>query len=274
MMSELFKNWLREQLIGLVGVQQAVVNPPAEVVSRAYPVDIRALLWTGVIVNIYVLEDVPKPRTIRQILQHDTGQGIGTLFVLAPHLAPAPGAQFVPAEWMLNIHALSHERFYAYPPDNREMALLQIHLERIDATERYEAIYGPQLVLDRLHYGRITIRQRAIKGYWLAAHFGPGSFWQQERRKFYVPPPRAQATNGRTPPPASPSGRVQTALERSYAVLGVQLNATQEEVKTAFRRQVFNVHPDVSALPKLVAEEKFRMLAEAYEYIKAERGWS
>jgi DnaJ-domain-containing protein 1 len=270
MMSESLKSWLKQKLVGLVGVQQAVVNPPAEVVSRAYPVDIRVLLWTGVIVNIYVLQEAIKPRTIRRILQHDTSTGIGSMFIIAPHLAPAPGAQFAPPEWMLNLHALHHERLYAYPPENREMALMQIHLERIDATERYEAIYGPRLEMDRLHYGRITIKQRAIKGYWLTANFGPTPFWQQERRKFYVPPPRS--TNGSSPPPRP--GRAMTDLERSYEVLGVRLNASQEEVKIAFRRQVFNVHPDVSALPKIIAEEKFRMLAEAYETIKAERGWA
>jgi DnaJ-domain-containing protein 1 len=269
-MSERLKSWLKGKLTGLVGVQQAVVNPPAEVVSRAYPVDVRALLWTGVIVNIYVLEDAIKPRTIRQIIQHDTGQGIGTMFIVAPHIAPAPDAQFAPPEWMLNLHALGHERLYTYSPEDREMALLQIHLERIDATERYRAMFGPQVQMERLHYGRVTVKQRAIKGYWLTANFGPAPFWQHERRKYYMPPPRS--TNGSTPPPAP--GQPKTELERSYEILGVHQNATQEEVKTAFRRQVFNVHPDVSALPKIVAEEKFRMLAEAYEYIKAERGWS
>lgn len=273
-MSKRLKDWLRDRLIGLVGVQQAVIDPPAEVVSRAYPVDVRVLLWTGVIVNIYVLEDAIRPRTIRQIIQHDTGQGIGTLFILAPHLAPAPDARFAPPEWMLNLHALSRERLYAYPPEDREMALLQVHLERIDATEQYEAIYGPEVPMERLHYGRLTVKQRAIKGYWLTAHFGPAPFWQQDRRRFYMPPPRssARSANG-SAPPAMP-GRPKTELERSYELLGLHSNATQEEVKTAFRRQVFNVHPDVSALPKIIAEEKFRMLAEAYETIKAEKGWT
>ena len=54
----------------------------------------------------------------------------------------------------------------------------------------------------------------------------------------------------------------------------MHLNATQEEVKLAFRQRVFSVHPDVSALPKVMAEEKFRLLAEAYEYIKTAHGWS
>ena len=52
------------------------------------------------------------------------------------------------------------------------------------------------------------------------------------------------------------------------------MNASYEEIKIAFRRQVFNVHPDVSALPKVVAEEKFRLLAEAFDLIKEKRGWN
>ncbi len=277
-MSDRLKGWLRVKLVGLMGVQQAVVDPPAGVVSRSYPVDIRVLLWTGVVVHIYVLEDAPKPRTIRQIIQNDTNQGIGSLFIIAPHLAPAPRAQFTPPEWMLNLHALSHERLYTYAPENREMALLQIHLERIDASELYEAIYGPAVNMERLHFGRVTIRQKAIRGYWLAAHFGPAPFWQKERQRFYMPPPRwsrpSNGSSGSAGSPPSAPGRPKTELERSYEILGIHHNATQEEVKTAFRRQVFNVHPDVSALPKIIAEEKFRMLAEAYEVIKAERGWS
>ncbi|MBZ0301778.1 MAG: J domain-containing protein, partial [Anaerolineae bacterium] len=143
----------------------------------------------------------------------------------------------------------------------------------------YETLYGPQVHMERLHYGRMAVRLRAMKGYWLTAHFGSTAFWQQERRQFYMPPPRRPAegtgTNGRTNAGTAGLPRSEkTRLEHSYDVLGVHQDATQDEVKTAFRRQVFNVHPDVSALPKFMAEEKFRILAEAYEYIKIERGWS
>ncbi|HLV36765.1 MAG TPA: DnaJ domain-containing protein [Spirillospora sp.] len=281
-MSERLKKWLSEQLIGLVGVQQCVVNPAGGIVSRSYPVDLRVLLWTGVIVNIYVLEEIPKPRTIRGIVHHDTGQGMGVMFIVAPHLVPAPRARFSPPEWLMALHALNHERIYTYAPEDREMALMQIHFERVDATELYEAIYGPEVVMDRLHYGRVAVKPRMLKGYWLTGHFGMASFWQNERKNFYMPPPRQhkstsadghQAANPASDASETNSRREKTRLEISYEILGVHMNASEDEVKTAFRRQVFSVHPDVSALPKMMAEERFRILAEAYEYIKAERGW-
>jgi molecular chaperone DnaJ len=54
----------------------------------------------------------------------------------------------------------------------------------------------------------------------------------------------------------------------------VNREATRDEVKAAFRRMAFELHPDVSDLPRHVAEERFKMLSEAYEYIKTTRGWS
>lgn len=279
-MSDRFKNWLNDQLIGLVGVQRSALDPAAGVVSRSYPADLRVLLWTGVIVNIYILHEAPKTRTIKHILQQDTGQGVGAMFIVAPQLIPAPQAQLVPPEWMIALQSLNNDRLYTFSPEDRQMALLQVHLERVDATEAYSAIYGPQVVLERLHYGRIAVKPRAVKGFWLTAHFGSMPFWQEARRDFYMPPPRReepssasnghQQTNGATPS----ARREKSRLEASYDILGIGMSATHDEVKTAFRRRVFSVHPDVSALPKMMAEEKFRILAEAYEYIKSERGWS
>ena len=51
------------------------------------------------------------------------------------------------------------------------------------------------------------------------------------------------------------------------------LDAAHEQVREAFRRQVFDVHPDVSALPTALAEERFRAVAEAWEHIRSVRGW-
>lgn len=272
-MTDRLKQWLKDNLIQLVGVQQVVVNPAPGIVTRAYPADLRVVLWTGGIINIYALADILKPRALKAIIQHDTGQGVGSMFIVAPHLVPAPRTQFDLPEWLMALHALNNERVYTYPPDDREMALLQIHFERIDATERYEAIYGPQVKLERIHYGRVVVKPRAVKGFWLTAHFGPTPFWQHERQQFFMPPPRQQySANGTAAADGQPAPR--SPLEISYEILGIHMNASQEEVKTAFRRQVFSVHPDVSALPKMMAEEKFRALAEAYETIKVARGWT
>ncbi len=64
--------------------------------------------------------------------------------------------------------------------------------------------------------------------------------------------------------------------ESAYKILGINSNATDDEVKKAYRDMAKKYHPDkVSHLGdevKKAAEEKFRKVNEAYETIKKERG--
>ncbi len=52
-----------------------------------------------------------------------------------------------------------------------------------------------------------------------------------------------------------------------YEVLGVQKNASEEEIKTAYRKMAMKYHPDKNPGDKS-AEEKFRQATEAYEILK------
>lgn len=52
-----------------------------------------------------------------------------------------------------------------------------------------------------------------------------------------------------------------------YEVLGLQRNASEQELKSAFRRLAKDFHPDKNPGDK-VAEQKFKELAEAYEALK------
>jgi molecular chaperone DnaJ len=58
-----------------------------------------------------------------------------------------------------------------------------------------------------------------------------------------------------------------------YQMLGIERNASEKEVKKAFRMMALRVHPDVSALPRVEAERRIKELNEAYEYIKDYHGW-
>ena len=64
--------------------------------------------------------------------------------------------------------------------------------------------------------------------------------------------------------------------DSSYAVLGIQPSATDDEVRTAYRRMAMKNHPDKVATlgPEVqkAAAEKFRQIQEAYETIKKKRG--
>jgi curved DNA-binding protein len=51
-----------------------------------------------------------------------------------------------------------------------------------------------------------------------------------------------------------------------YAILGVDRNASAEDIKKAYRKLARKYHPDVSKEPN--AEEKFKEMAEAYETLK------
>jgi len=52
-----------------------------------------------------------------------------------------------------------------------------------------------------------------------------------------------------------------------YEVLGVSRNATEEEIKQAFRRLALKYHPDRNADNRKEAEERFKEISEAYEVL-------
>ncbi len=66
------------------------------------------------------------------------------------------------------------------------------------------------------------------------------------------------------------------STDSSYKILGVNRNATNEEIKKAYRGLAVKYHPDkVSYLGDDIrnkANEKFQQINEAYENIKKERG--
>ena len=65
--------------------------------------------------------------------------------------------------------------------------------------------------------------------------------------------------------------------EKWYKILGVNKNATDSEVKKAYRKMALKYHPDkltgVSEDIKKLATQKFQAVKEAYEKINKERSY-
>jgi len=68
----------------------------------------------------------------------------------------------------------------------------------------------------------------------------------------------------------------QSKSASSYKILGIDMTATNEQIKNAYRNLAIKYHPDKYATqsPQVQqdAEAKFIEIQNAYETIKAERG--
>jgi DnaJ-domain-containing protein 1 len=68
------------------------------------------------------------------------------------------------------------------------------------------------------------------------------------------------------------SGGLQNrSLADPYRTLGLQRSASDEEIKTRYRKLLWILHPDTAGAEG--TEELFRAVTDAYEAIKKERGW-
>ncbi len=273
------KLWLRTKIIEIASVQSCYVTSGNSLVVNT---------WTGVVVNIFLLEEPPKTRAIKHVLQEGTQIGVGAMFILAANLLPPPDTRFEAPEWLLALHAVHRECLYTYTltSNGDEPRIIPAHLDQIGNSSNYVIKYGPSIKFETLRYTKAAVRPRYIKGDWLVADFGYNAFWRDPHRPRTTTyrRPAANDTQWRSwsqttweqnvsqeiPVPQRP---VNNLMTKYYQMLQLETDATPQEVKAAFRKLALAVHPDTSSLPKEEAAAKFRELTEAYEFIKRQKNW-
>lgn len=271
------KKWLREQLIPLVNVQRVSLTQASAAGDPVRDVDLTVFTWAGVVIQVHLLDEAIKPARVRRILENASGVGIATLFILDAALLPRPSERVEGDKWYMVFQQLGNDRLYSYRigkngPEIRAGQFIPV------SRHETELQYGPAIPIQQIRYLRQTIKHPAVKGYWLMADFETeGSARNPAYRSTthtnpagMQRPPSANSNGSHTPPSQPPQ---KTRLDSSYELLGVPREATREEVKAAFRKKAFAVHPDVSTLPKEEAEALFKVLSEAYEYIRSTNSW-
>ncbi len=276
---EIIKRWLKTKLAGVMNVQACFITHGNTLVVTT---------WTGVIVNVYLLDEAVKTRTIKRILQESGDLGIGSLFIVKRELLPDERERADIKEWLLAVHEVTRERVYTYTLYDDEPKLGQAHFEPIGSTGDFVTRHGPSINFEQFRCYRMSVKARFIKGDWYVADFGLSNFWHDPHKIHYQPNYRrpdtatnttwhswSQATweqNQTTPLDKAPVQRDRLTI--SYELLEVSRDATRDEVKNAFRRLAFQLHPDTSQLPKHEAEKRFLQLTEAWEIIKEANEWN
>lgn len=274
-----FREWLKIQISRMVSVQSVTLGPHA---------DLQIYNWSGVRVHLHLLDQVVKPRQLKRVLQEATDTGINSLFLVDARLLPADGERIPPSNWLLTLHSLGGERIFAYRVQNGVPEVIQIHLEPINGTDDYKAWHGPRIPFTQMRVYRKVLKQpRAIKGNWLVADFHCQDFWKSNDHRTYHQRARAghrsdttwqtwsgyQTTWRNNPATEERRSPIRTHLDNCYLLLGVDMGATREEIKAAYRKQAKTLHPDTSNLPQGEAAERFQALNAAYDYIKSANGW-
>jgi hypothetical protein len=275
-----FKKWLRDQLIEMVGVQRCAFGQPHMAAAPARDVDLVLTLWTGTVIHIHLLHEPLKPPVARKILSTATEVGIPVLFMLNGVLLTQHKERAAADRWFVPFQALAEDRVYAYWLQDRGPELRPVQFRPYSRVE-IETLYGEPVMLTQVRHARIDVTQPALKGYWLLADFenelstGTAPIRNTDYTQYQYTGPRYEK-NGR---PQGGTGRANgsqplaSKLDAAYAFLGLAKGASKEQVRAAFRKIALQTHPDVSALPVTVAEERFRLLTAHYEVIKQSNGW-
>lgn len=286
----LFKKLLRDQIAGFVSVQRCTLGQPGMVSAPVREADIVVKMWAGVVIHIHIIDEPIKINKVRRIIESATDSGIPVLFLLEASLMPPPKTKIATDLWFVPFQSLVADRLYCYRVTENKPVIFPVQFRPYSRIE-LEVSYGAPLAISQIQHSRVSVRQSALKGFWLLADFesDPSANAPPIRRTDYssyqYTGPRTSfqdlphwekipgSDKGNTTPPPNVNLPQKSKLELAYEVLGVTTSATREEVKAIFRKLAFEVHPDVSTLPKPEAEARFKVLTEAYEFIKTANRW-
>lgn len=274
--------WLRDHFAQVADVRVATTEPDNTVIFQTHQADLVVSTWMGARFYVYLLDAIPKVRDLKNTLRDNSRAGIGTLFVLDAALLPAAGSTLKAPEWQEILSALNDGWIYAYTRCANQPALQQVHYNQTQRRGHYDVWH-----LSDFHIDSVSVRKRelhdTLRGTWRVADIASTAYKrrvndERANQRFHYQTKYTQeipnSANGRRRQATrSATATNKAKLESYYNLLGVSLDASEKEIKRAFRQMALKVHPDVSALPRHESHRRIKELNEAYDFIKQHNGW-
>jgi hypothetical protein len=258
--------WLQQQFNAVTDVKSAHPHLDQNLIFQESPADLSVQTWFGTVLYVHLLHQAPGVRQLRGILKENSRNGIGTLFMAHATLLPAPSKTVTITDWQDALRTLTDGWVYTFTD---EQTVEQVHFQPTPIAEQFTCWHFTEFHVEHVSIRRREIHLGNLKGVWFLGDIVSPAY---KRKINYERVNQRYHYSTRTTPAAN-TALPTDKLYQYYTMLGLERTASEKEVKSAFRRMAMNVHPDVSALPREIAEQRIKDLLEAYEFIKEYHGW-
>jgi hypothetical protein len=262
-------DWLKNTFNALTDVKFATTEPDASVIFQNHIADLVVETWMGGRLYVYLLDKEPKVRDLKATLKENSRSGIGTLFMMDAPLLPRHDDVIKVDDWQSALFHLNDTWIYTYQcAQDQQWSIQQVHFTPTTYADMYKCWHFTDFAIEAC-----VVRDRefneGIKGRWVIGDLASPQYkrrinYERVNHRYHYNTKQTHETTAKVPT---------DQLMKYYEMLGLGRNASEKEVKGAFRRMALKVHPDVSALPRPEAERRIKELNEAYEYIKEHNGW-
>jgi hypothetical protein len=239
-------------------------------------------------------------------LEAATRRAVYSLYIVDGRMLPDDGELVEPPHWLSAMHGVLHGRVYGYWCRGREVTIRPVHFEWRWGDERRRAIFGPPVAWGDVRATFVESGSKYMPGRFATANFGEGAFWKQRdpnagRQPRYSwrtwsgparPREREQEPGGTEETFQNHYGEVpgsegvgyrrrtggatrprppKPLPHRHYLVLGISQDASNDEVKRAYRRKARENHPDLHPNERDKYHHRMAEINAAFEAISRER---
>lgn len=209
-------------------------------------------------VVIYFVDAPLSNNAIKQALRDNTMRGIFSLFVLDINLLPRHEEVTTLHPFAQTIQTLFHGKVYAYGFENEVLTVFPVQLRTEEGTSaRKMAIYGTSVMPVELTCGHVET-SFPLQGFWGTVNFKTQVEYETPKvNNQHYSYSRGEHIKDKRKTDQDAFDRLQRGGVRKehYALLGLAVNATEMQVKSAYRRLARRFHPDLNGSP----EAKVRM---------------